>query len=171
MIPSEALPLALQMPDPRVIIRPVRMQDLPELLRDCWADRTENRAIEMIRRSEHNSTQRRGIGVVAIDPQTPGKIVSYGQLTMWSRCGEISDLVVSGPRRSQGIGTAIIQYLVNEARQIPADCIEIGVALANLRALNLYQRLGFKDSYRLTLNLGNGPEAVLYLRLLFADYA
>ena len=44
-------------------------------------------------------------------------------------------------------------------------CIEIGAAVANPRAVALYRRLGFRDERQLFLNLGNGNEPVIYLRL------
>jgi ribosomal protein S18 acetylase RimI-like enzyme len=41
--------------------------------------------------------------------------------------------------------------------------VEIGAADSNPRALALYRRLGFRDSRRVLLELGSGPELVLYL--------
>jgi ribosomal protein S18 acetylase RimI-like enzyme len=44
-----------------------------------------------------------------------------------------------------------------------ASTLEIGAALSNPRALGLYRRLGFVDGRILDLDLGNGPEPVMYL--------
>ena len=44
-----------------------------------------------------------------------------------------------------------------------AAVLEIGVALSNHRALDLYRRLGFHDHHTIQIDLGIGPEPVLYL--------
>jgi ribosomal protein S18 acetylase RimI-like enzyme len=92
-------------------------------------------------------------------------VQGFGQMTLWPRGGEISDLVVGSCYRRRGLGTAIIQYLVQVAREMYASSVEIGVAMDNTAALALYRRLGFTDDYTVMLNLGNGPEPVIYLQL------
>ena len=74
-----------------------------------------------------------------------------------------SDLVVNARFRGQGIGTAIIQFLTEAAHDLNATMVEIGVALSNTRALALYRRLGFRDRRTIQVDLGQGPEPVLYL--------
>ena len=65
--------------------------------------------------------------------------------------------------RSHGIGSAIIGALIDIARQWPIPQVEIGAALSNPRALALYRKLGFRDQRTLNLDLGHGPEPVVYL--------
>lgn len=154
---------ALADPDPQISIRPVRLQDVPALNDVCWSERSQADVYQMVSRAQQYALQGRGLGVVVIEAD--GTLIAYGQLTIWPRCGEISDLYVDDTCRSRGIGTAIIQYLVRACREMHVQLVEIGVARSNPRALALYRRLGFEDSHEITLNLGNGGEPVLYLSL------
>jgi ribosomal protein S18 acetylase RimI-like enzyme len=156
-------PLALRPPNPNLIIRPVRLADCEPLRLSCWPDRRPDAVYRFISRVRQTTSQGRGLGVVVVGAD--GGLRGYGQLTLWPRCAEISDLIVASAYRSQGIGTAIIQYLVRAAREMHCNCIEIGVAVSNPGALALYRRLGFKDSFTQTLNVRGADETVLYLRL------
>lgn len=165
-----SLPLALHAPTPELPMRPVRAADLAELCATCWAERGEARAREVLERILDAAELERGQGLVALD-RAAQRIVGYGQVSRWARCSEISDLYVVETMRGRGVGTALIQHLVRTAYAQENDCVEIGAALSNRRALALYRRLGFRDAYHLALNLGAGSEPVIYLRLHFADYA
>jgi ribosomal protein S18 acetylase RimI-like enzyme len=156
-------PQALRAPDPAVVMRPVRVGDTPALRAACWPERDFETVYRFIMRARQAAAQGRGLGVTALDGE--GQVTGYGQVTQWPRCAEISDLIVAPSRRGAGIGTALIQYLTRAARERQATCVEIGVQRDNTGALALYRRLGFKDSLTRELDLGHGPEEVLYLRL------
>jgi ribosomal protein S18 acetylase RimI-like enzyme len=117
----------------------------------------------LVRRVQQCSREKRGMGVVAVDPD--GYVCGYGQVVMWPTCAEISDMIVAEDYRGQGLGTAIIQTLVQEAIRMGADEVEIGAAESNPRATSLYRRLGFEDSHTILLNLDDGKERVTFLRL------
>lgn len=155
---------ALKPPDPTVKIRPVRRIDIVSLHESCWPDRSITYIHEMVKRASQIAMQGRGLGVVLVG-DAADTVLGYGQLTMWPRGGEISDLMIARDYRGRGLGTSLIQYLVQAAREMHASSVEIGVAYANGRALALYRRLGFVDDYSIMIDLGNGPEPVLYLRL------
>jgi ribosomal protein S18 acetylase RimI-like enzyme len=159
----ETIPLALHPPDARVRMRPVRLSDA-ELLRDhCWPERPFATVYQLVMRARQNALQGRGVGVVVVG--AGNAIKGYGQLTLWPGCAEISDLIVDAAYRGQGVGTAIIQYLARAAGEMHVACIEIGAALSNSGAVALYRRLGFVDDHTVWLNLGEGKEPVLFLRL------
>ncbi|HEX2621399.1 MAG TPA: GNAT family N-acetyltransferase [Phototrophicaceae bacterium] len=158
-------PLALNAPSTSFLIRPVTPQDAEPLQQNCWTTRSTAGIIHLINRAQQNTRRKRGLGAVVIEPET-GLPLGFGQLILWSECGEISDLIVAESQRRRGIGTAIIQYLIQYAREINLSCVEIGVALSNPNALRLYRYLGFKDNYTLSLDIGNGTEPILYLKLL-----
>ena len=171
MSENPVYPHALQQPTSTIIIRPVKLEDVG-LLQSClWQDRDMESIEDFIRRVLKFEAQNRGIGIIVINDTTPSKpIIAYGQITQWVHCPEISDLLVQKVYRGQGIGTAMIQYLTHHALAQHANCVELGVARSNPRALALYQRLGFKDSYTLQLDLGQGTEPVLYLSLDLTPY-
>lgn len=138
--------------------------DADWLITDCWPERPATEIHQLINRAQQNARQGRGLGAVIIDPESE-RPIGYGQLTLWPRTAEISDLVVSESWRGRGLGTAMIQYLVRAAREMHAPAVEIGAAYSNPGAMALYRRLGFEDSHIISLNLGDGMEDVLYLKL------
>jgi len=155
------IPLALHPPDPKIPVRLVRMTDTTSLRATCWPERTFESVHRFITRARHNATQGRGLSVVAVG--NAGMIHGYGQFTLWPRCGEISDLIVTPALRGRGIGTAMIQYLTRSARDMNVDCIEIGAFTSNTGAIALYRRLGFVDSH--IQSITSDTEPVLYLRI------
>ena len=66
--------------------------------------------------------------------------------------------------RGQGIGSALIDSLIDIARQHGIDAVQIGAAISNPRALELYRRLGFQDWRRQMMDVGQGLELVIFLR-------
>ncbi|MBI5667200.1 MAG: GNAT family N-acetyltransferase [Chloroflexi bacterium] len=155
--------LALHSPDPAVMVRPVRLTDAEPLHARCWPSRPFAAVYNLLSRTIRNAADGRGLGLVVLDDE--GEVQGYGQTALWPTCAEISDLVVTEAYRGRGFGTALIQHLAREAARLQAPAIEIGAALSNPRALALYRRLGFEDSHTLMLNVGQGKEAVLFLRL------
>jgi ribosomal protein S18 acetylase RimI-like enzyme len=143
-------------------LRPVVPQDAEDLQRACWPDRSLDAIKELLQRNETFARRNRGLGIVACNDY---RILGYGQLTIWPRTTEISDLIVAPDCRNGGIGTAIIGCLVDKVRSLRLSQVEIGVALSNPRALALYQRLGFKQDRIINLDIGYGPEPVMYLTM------
>lgn len=155
------IPLALHPPNPKISLRLVRVTDVTSLRTTCWPERSFESVYRFVTRARHNASQGRGLSVVAVG--NAGMIQGYGQFTLWPRCGEISDLIVTPTCRGRGIGTAMIQYLARSAREMNAECIEIGAFTSNIAAIALYRRLGFVDSHVQTIT--SDTEPVLYLRI------
>jgi N-acetylglutamate synthase len=147
-------------------LRPVSPQDAEDLQCVCWPERSIEAVRELLERVDSLAARNRGIGIVAYDERG---ILGYGQMTVWPRTTEISDLIVAPNRRNSGIGTALIRYLVDQVRSLNLSQVEIGVALNNPRALSLYQRLGFQEDRIINLDLGHGPEPVMYLTMRLTD--
>lgn len=147
-----------------LIIRPVRYEDAGALRKACWPGRSL-RAIQLrVQRVVDQTAHGLGWGRVA---EVDGEVVGYGQLTHWKGRGaaEISNLAVAVAWRGHGIGTEIIQTLLAIARANQIQRVEIGAAKSNPRALALYRRLGFVVDRQVVLDLGDGPEPVIYLYL------
>jgi len=143
-------------------LRPVTPKDAETLQQACWPNWSFEAVQTLLQRVEGIERRKRGIGIVAFDGE---RVLGYGQLTLWPRTAEISDLIVTPTHRSRGIGSAIINYLIEKARGWCLPQVEIGVALTNPRAMTLYQRLGFHQDRIINLDLGNGPEPVMYLTM------
>ncbi len=143
-------------------------RDAAELQAACWPEWSLDSVRELLVRAEGITGQGRGLGVVACHGH---HILGYGQLTLWPRAAEISDLIVTPAHRGNGVGTAIIEYLIDQARAWHISCVEIGAALSNPRAMALYQRLGFAEDRIVDLDLGHGLEPVMYLSMCFDEHA
>lgn len=156
---------ALLPPDPAFTMRPVRAADATLLAARCWPGRVLWSTERLIARAQRAALTQTGLGVVALDSQNLP--VGYGQVILWNRCAEISDLIVAEDYRCAGIGTAMIQYLVRTAREMQAGCAEIGAALNNPRALALYERIGFVKIHQTEIDIDGTLTAVQYLRLMF----
>jgi len=148
-----------------VIIRPVRVEDASALHAACWPERSCT-AIQMrIQTALDLAARGRGWGRVA---EIADEVVGYGQITRWHKpyVAEISNLAVSEPRRGLGVGTALIMELLAVAHREGIREVEIGVAQANRRAMALYERLGFIPFRKTILDMGDGPEVIVYLSLV-----
>lgn len=144
-------------------IRPVKQGDAPALQANCWPDKLEAAVTifisDVLRRTSHDLAW----GVVAV--REGGIAIGYGQIARWARVGEISDLIVAEAWRDQGIGTALIRYLLGIAQQKGLRQVEIGAQESNRGALKLYRRLGFVDQRQVTMQLSGGPQSVIMLSL------
>jgi ribosomal protein S18 acetylase RimI-like enzyme len=69
-------------------------------------------------------------------------------------CPQLSAIGVKPELRSEGIGTTLIEAAENIVRQKGYEQVGVGVSLDNVRARQLYERLGYKDwghgTYRIT---------------------
>jgi ribosomal protein S18 acetylase RimI-like enzyme len=158
------LPKALDPPDPHIRIRPVLLTDAEALHSNFWSDRPYTLVYQMIKRAQQIARQGRGMGVI-MTGESPYLLRGFGQLTMWPRCAEISDLFIHPELRSRGLGTTLIQYLTRSAKEMSAPAVEIGVSRTNSAALALYERLGFKPDHEVMVGMGGEQELILYLRI------
>lgn len=157
------LPIALRPPNPAVPLRPVQLADAEALRSYCWPNRSLLSIHNLLRRTRRSQQDGRGLGLVLIDEHD--KALGYGQFTLWPTCAELSEIVIAEPLRGQGLGTTLIQALVQKAGDYSAISFEIGVTASNTRAAELYKRLGFVYSHSLMVDLERGREKVLFLRL------
>lgn len=145
---------AVQTPAASVELRQASPEDV-EALRDAlWPGRSVAALRELF--------ARRAYWIAAWNG---GKPVGFGQLTFWPRSAEIGDLMVTPEWRGRGVGTAMICCLLDRAWVMRVPVVEIGAAFSNPRALALYRRLGFRDNRIIDLDLGDGPEPVMYLTM------
>jgi ribosomal protein S18 acetylase RimI-like enzyme len=64
-----------------------------------------------------------------------------------SRTGHIADVVVSPDAGERGVGSALIAYAEEWARQRGFAMLTLNVFAANRRARDLYARLGFEEEW------------------------
>ena len=148
-------------------LRAIELEDASDLQKNCWPDL----ALPDIQLRIHGlrglgDDRDRGWGYAAL---IDDEVIGFGQLMRWGMRGEICNLVVTERWRSKGIGSAIIRRLIGVAREQGMHDVEIGAAESNPHAVKLYRRLGFRDDRRVTLDLGEGMEPVIYLLLDFGQ--
>lgn len=160
---ARQVPLALQPPPTSIVMREVRATDSDHLRMNCWPNRSFLTIYNLVTRTIRNTADGRGLGLVVVGADDVA--LAYGQYTLWPTCAEISDLIVTETLRGQGVGTALIQMLINRARRWGATTFEIGVAMDNPRAAALYRQLGFEDSHTVMMDLERGKEQIQFLRL------
>lgn len=141
-------------------LRPARLGDGRALNQT----RHPSRALEDTERAlaESLAQMKAGCGLWLV-AEWGGEIVGSARLVSWRRGAEIADLAVLPRFRGRGIGRALVERLLEEARRLGIPAVEIGADSGNRRALSLYERLGF--AYRRTIRLaaGGGHSAVVYL--------
>jgi GNAT superfamily N-acetyltransferase len=71
----------------------------------------------------------------------------------------LAELYVTPPRRGQGLGRALMEAALSEARRRGADSMDIGVDEPDLAARRLYESLGFSNR-----SGGDGPLMYVYER-------
>jgi GNAT superfamily N-acetyltransferase len=86
-----------------------------------------------------------------------GLAVLRFRAAIWSSGLEcyLAELYVTPPRRGQGLGRALMQAALREARDRGADTMDIGVDEPDLAARRLYESLGFSNK--------TGEDAVMYV--------
>jgi ribosomal protein S18 acetylase RimI-like enzyme len=150
-----------------VTFRPLAGGDGPLLRASCWPERSAEEVAHTLAWLLRLADAGRAWSVVAA---VGGQVIGFGRLSRLGRAAEISDLIVAPNVRGCGVGAALIGHLIEQARALGIERVEIGAAARNLRALALYRRLGFGEFRCAWLDLGDGPEEVIYLsRDLRAD--
>lgn len=151
-----------------VTVREMRGEDIEELAEALdWSFRQiDKRWQEMVARW-------REVFVAAVEGRPVGT-VSINERPEQPRLLHLFALDVSAPLRNRGIGTQLIDFVEAEARRRRLDGVYLEVALSNVHARRLYERLGyvqdavpFQNSWNYTNEDGTVEERVeLMVRLV-----
>jgi ribosomal protein S18 acetylase RimI-like enzyme len=97
-----------------------------------------------------------------------GLAVLRFRAAVWSTGLEcyLAELYVTPARRGQGLGRALMEAALREARNRGADTMDIGVDEPDLAARRLYESLGFTNR-----SGGDGPLMYVYERDLLFEFA
>ena len=136
------------------------MADAADLHDNCFPEQTLGEVYDYLRWCLTQQAKGRLVRLVA---EVDGQVVANGQLTILHNQGEIGSLSVAPACRRQGIGTALIEALVEQARRHQVHTVEITAHLDAPWVQAWYLRLGFV--YAGEHNFGDGPVAVLHMTL------
>lgn len=112
---------------------------LAELEKLCFARPWSRRALEDEVRNPN------AYFVTAVEN---GCVLGYGG--MHCSCGECyaDNIAVFGHHRKKGVGTAIVNALIEEAKRRGGEFLSLEVRPSNTAAVGLYTRLGFQEEGR-----------------------
>jgi len=87
----------------------------------------------------------RDLGVILVGTED-GELLGHVQIVETDQQGvfEIKSLAVMENRRSQGVGSALVQAALTHCRERHARSVIVATAAASIAALKFYQRLGFR---------------------------
>lgn len=91
--------------------------------------------------SAHFEAQDADLLIVTCDGEAIGRLYT-------SRAGErwrLLDITIGARQAGRGLGTALVQWLAEEARRAGASSLDLHVARNNPRAEALYRRIGFAE--------------------------
>ena len=114
-------------------------------------------------------------GTLLVVLQRQQQVVGYGVLSTAAGESQLLNLALSPHYQGRGLGRALLQWLIEQARQGGADILFLEVRLSNDTAQQLYQSLGFneigvrKQYYRVIG--GRREDALIYaLQIMNEDY-
>jgi ribosomal protein S18 acetylase RimI-like enzyme len=137
------------------IFRPATPADCQPIYENCQPPHT----FAIFQRGFQNAIK--NYGIYPIVGELNGQIVASGQLVRLIGYAEIADLIVAPQHRGQGIGTAMVNVLMQMASHLGMERVEIGVNAGNSPALALYLRLGFVEDRRLKVPHQPHPAIIL----------
>ena len=121
-------------------LRRAAASDGHSLQKTCLSDQSLAQVEDRLRWCLSEQGQGRLICLVA---EADGQTVAIGQLVIRQGEGEIGSLAVAPAYRRQGIGTALVQSLVEQARQRRLHSLEITANVTRPWIRAWYERLGF----------------------------
>jgi diamine N-acetyltransferase len=71
---------------------------------------------------------------------------------------EIRRIYAAQEYLGKGVGKALMQATINEARQRGCDCVWLGVWEKNQRAIDFYKKWGFREVGTHLFNVGDDPQ-------------
>jgi len=89
-----------------------------------------------------------------------GAVVAFFFLWNIRRPVPTLGIVIGDAWQDQGLGRQMLRLLLDEARSLGREAVELTTMVHNDRAFHLYQRVGFRYVGRTTLHLGTGQTRV-----------
>ena len=122
------------------LLRPICLSDVVDLHRNCFPEQPLERTQDYLRWCMVQAAKGRVVRLVA---EVGGQVVGNGQLSIHRGKGEIGSLVVAPSYRRQGVGGALLEALIDEARRRGLGQVEIAANTAAPWLRAWYERRGF----------------------------
>ncbi len=136
-----------------------RLCEVAELETRCFADPWSEKALELLLSDG-------AYGAVCLQDE---QVMAYGGVLWAPDEGQITNIATHPDYRRCGMGAAILEHLIAEARARGCEQLSLEARVSNLPAIALYERYGFRkmgvrrgfykhpteDAYVMCLPLGN----------------
>lgn len=119
-------------------VRTARQADLPRMVRIERASFAVPWSESAFRSVMHRDDAR------LIVADRAGEVVGYAAVWFAADEGELGDIAVDPERRREGIGTRLVEGVLEEARRRGAQQVFLQVRESNQGALRLYETAGFR---------------------------
>ncbi len=113
----------------------VHLAEVARLEQLCFSEPWSESALSLL-------TREGGFGAVAV---LDGQVVAYGGMTYVLDEGSVTNIATHPDFRRKGIGKALTEALLNEAKGRELHRVFLEVRESNLAARALYGKLGFRD--------------------------
>jgi ribosomal-protein-alanine N-acetyltransferase len=141
----------------------MRLDDLPEVLaietlsfRPPWSKRLFLQELA-------------GPGRYYVVVEYQGKVIGYAGLLHLFGEGHITTLAVAPDFRAKGVGSYLIEFLLNKARELKLQLVTLEVRESNVAAQRLYKKFGFKVMGRRRKYYSQPREDGFIMRLILKD--
>ena len=114
------------------------LSDVAALERLCFGEPWSERALELLLTDW-------ALGIVA---ERDGRAVAYVGMLIALDEGQITNVAVHPDLRRAGLGAAVVEAMVVEARRLGLTQISLEVRASNQAAIALYRRFGFFEAGR-----------------------
>lgn len=120
------------------------------------------------RRTFYALLDRPGVGIWVVADAAAG-VVAYAVLWCILDEGELANIAVREDRRGRGIGSRLLDWVIDRARERRVRRVHLEVRASNERALALYRRRGFREVGRRRDYYDSPREDALVLTLKLDD--
>ena len=107
--------------------------EVAELEAVCFADPWSEKALQLL-------VDDGAYGAVCL---VNGRVVAYGGVLWAPFEGQITNIATHPDARRQGMGAAILEHLIGEAKARCCEQLSLEARVSNLPAIALYERYGF----------------------------
>jgi ribosomal protein S18 acetylase RimI-like enzyme len=97
------------------------------------------------------------VGVADVE----GAVVGYCNLRAWPAGGWIDQLVVTRDHRRRGVGRALVDYMVQRAKEMRFWKVSLIVSESDAEALGFYESYGFERVGRMKDEIKSGTDGIL----------
>ena len=128
-------------------LHPIRMQKTPahlngaaELEKLCFSSPWSASSLELL------TNDGIGVGYLLTVPAAPGSepsVAAYGGMLITVDEGQITNIATHPDHRRRGLGAAVVEALLCEARARALSFVTLEVRESNAAAIALYQKFGF----------------------------